>query len=189
MTRGIIIHGMPERAGYMSHARPSASNSHWIPWLQRELLIAGHDVQTPEMHNAFAPNYPVWRREFERHVVDEPMILVGHSCGAGFLVRWLSENPTVAVERLALVAPWLDPDRSDTTDFFDFTIDRKLPDRVEAFHIFHSADDMASITTSVAVLLEAFPNAAQHAYSDMGHFCIEDLGTVEFPDLLACLTA
>ncbi len=143
MSRVVILHGRPGQDEYFSDDYPSASNSHWLPWLQKQLLMVGHDVQTPEMVNAFAPDYAVWQKEFARHLVDEPMALIGHSTGAGFLVRWLSEHPQIQVESLVLVAPWLDPFSELGSDFFDFT--------------------------------------------NKGHFCFNDLGTDQFPELLQVL--
>lgn len=188
MSRAVILHGQPGKDDeYFVDTYPSASNSHWIPWLQNQLLIAGHDAQTPEVVNAFQPEYPIWQREFERHLVDEPMILVGHSTGAGFLVRWLSEHPSTTTERLVLVAPFLDPHGELGNDFFDFTIDDRLIDRVGQFHVFSSSDDAPDIVASVATLLSHFPSVLHHAYHDMGHFCRRDMGTDAFPDLLAAV--
>ncbi len=158
-------------------------------WLQNQLLIAGHDVQTPEVFRQFEPNYPVWRAEFERHVVDERMILVGHSCGAGFLLRWLSENRHVRLRKLLLVAPWIDPGRESTTDFFDFELDTELPSRAGTIHLFHSTDDSPSIAATTAIVLSRLRDVVEHRYTDRGHFTSEDLGTEEFPDLLAATLA
>ena len=149
--------------------------------------MAGHDAQTPEMFNAFQPEYAIWQREFERHLVDEPMILVGHSTGGGFFVRWLSEHPGVMVKKLVLVAPFLDPHGELGNGFLDFSIDDTLIDRVDQFHLFSSSNDMAKITTSVETLLSHFPALIHHAYDDMGHFCLEDMNTDAFPDLLSAI--
>jgi len=188
MSRIVILHGKPGREEYFSDKYPSGSNSHWIPWLQKQLLMWGYDVQTPEVIDAYKPDYTIWRTEFERHLVEHPMVFVGHSCGAGFLVRWLSEHPEVSAEKVVLVAPWLDPHRSDTTDFFEFDIDPRLDERVGELHLFNSTDDMESIPISVETLLTELKNVVLHEYDDMGHFCFNDMGTVEFPDLLTCIT-
>jgi uncharacterized protein len=117
------------------------------------------------------------------------MILVGHSCGAGFFVRWLTEHTNVSVEKLVLVAPWLDPDQTLGTGFFEFEIDPRLISRVGEFHIFHSSDDpYADVQASVATLVRVFPTAIQHAYDAMGHFCREEMKTEAFPDLLKAVT-
>lgn len=179
------MHGMPGEDEYFDEKHPSPSNSHWIPWLQKRLLVLGHDVQTPEVKDAYRPSFGAWRTEFERHLAEgEPMSFVGHSCGAGFLVRWLSEHPDVRAAKVALVAPWLDPMRSETTDFFDFEIDETLTQRVGELHLFNSTDDAQSIQQSVAMILDKLSETVVHEYSDFGHFCFEDMESQEFPDLL-----
>jgi uncharacterized protein len=185
--RAVILHGRPDVDEYFSQEFPSQSNSHWLPWLQKQLLVRGYEAQTPEVADSYQPSYGRWSAELERNLTDQPMTLVGHSCGGGFLIRWLSEHPDFQVDTLALVAPWLDPDRVSTTDFFDFVIDDSLPKRVERFHLFHSRDDQESIQKSVSILREHYPDMIQHLYDDMGHFCYSNMGTEEFPDLLSAI--
>ncbi len=146
MRTAILVHGVPGREEYYDTAQPSASNAHWFPWLQNELLVRGVAAATPEMPLAYAPEYDIWRREFERFDLRDDTILVGHSCGGGFLVRWLSEHPAVSVGPVVLVAPWLDPRREATTDFFDFTMDSHLPTRASEAVIFASDNDHDSVT-------------------------------------------
>ena len=71
------------------------SNSHWIPWLQKELLKKGYLTQTPEILYAFNPTYERYLAEINRYQLDEETVLIGHSCGAGFLLRYLSENKII----------------------------------------------------------------------------------------------
>lgn len=186
----IIQHGMPSKEEYEDTRRPSASNGHWIPWLQNQLLTRGYDAQTPEVLNAYKPVYDLWRGYFERHVVEsELMRFVGHSCGAGFLLRWLSERPDFEVDTLCLVAPWMDPQRRHTTDFFDFDIDPTLVDRVRNFHWFHSLDDTPSIQLTAELIRKSISGINYHEYTNMGHFCTANMLTVGFPDLLDAVTA
>ncbi len=187
MSRVIVLHGKYDEPDYFSRDLPSASNRQWLPWLQNQLLIAGHDVAAPEVYRSYEAHYPTWRAEFERHLAPGPLILVGHSCGAGFLARWLCEHSEVAVEKLALVAPWVDPLRESTTEFFDFAWDDALPDRVGEFHIFVSADDYPSVVHTADLMASRYPDAVVHAYADRGHFTSESLGGEEFPDLLAAI--
>lgn len=46
----------------------------------------------------YAPSYEAWSRVFEERPITAGTIAVGHSCGAGFLVRWFATHPTVWVE-------------------------------------------------------------------------------------------
>ncbi len=183
MARVILLHGKPDEDEYFDDTQPSVSNSHWFPWLQKELIVRGHSVQTPEVLNSYLPVYDTWRDEFERNVTGEPLMLVGHSCGGGFLLRWLSENTDAKVQKLVLVAPWLDPGKTLTTCFFDFELDAALAERVGVLHLFNSADDADSIQTSVAMIVETVTGIVVHQFENMGHFCMSDMGTDQFPEL------
>ena len=108
MKPAILIHGTCNHVEYFSDQYPSLSNSHWFPWLQKQLLMHGYLAQAPEMPNATRPKYEEWKDTFQRFPIDGETILIGHSCGAGFLLRWMSELPA-RVARLILVAPWIDP--------------------------------------------------------------------------------
>lgn len=186
MKNAVILHGKPDPGDqeYYNPDFPSASNSHWLPWLQKQLLIRDIAAQTPEIPNSWKPDYGTWRKEFERYDITPESILVGHSCGGGFLVRWLSEHPDTQVGTVVLVAPWLDPLRTDTADFFDFTIDPGLAKRVHKLTIFHSDNDFDSIKTSVEMIRAAVPQANYQSFHNYGHFCYNDLQTDKFPELL-----
>ena len=104
MPNAVIVHGASDRNEFFDPDYPSLSNAHWVPWLQKQMLMADYLVDTPEMPRAYAPDYPLWKRIFERYEIDTGSVLVGYSCGGGFLLRWLSEN-AVAPKRVILVAP------------------------------------------------------------------------------------
>ena len=119
------------------------------------------------MPDAYKPDYEKWKGEFERLSVDEDTILVGHSCGGGFLVRWLSENK-IEMKKLVLVAPWIDPARTE---------------RMET-HILISDDDDEDIQVSVNKIKDALRGAKQHDFQGMGHFTSEQMRADKFPELL-----
>jgi uncharacterized protein len=186
MKNAIIIHGTSDKDEYYSPEYPSASNFHWLPWLQKQLLIKDIHAVTPEMPNGYLPNYTVWKREFERFDITPDTILVGHSCGGGFLVRWLSENTEREVGKVVLVAPWLDPNKTkgDDNDFFNFSMDANLVARTKGVTIFNSDDDMDAVHTSVKQIIETIPNIKLVDFHEKGHFCLSDLGSEAFPELL-----
>ena len=107
MTKVIVVHGCCTEREFFDEKTPSPSNNHWIPWIQKKLLMQGIAVQTPEMPNAYNPDYETWKTVFDQFTVDLETVLVAHSCGAGFLLRWLGETRR-PVAKLILVAPWLD---------------------------------------------------------------------------------
>jgi len=182
VRNAIIVHGKPSRDEFYDPAVPPPSSHHWLPWLAKQLLVRDIHAVRPEMPRPYAPDYPGWRREFERYDVDARTLLVGHSCGAGFLVRWLSEHPRVRVGRVALVAPWLDPDGVSAPDFFAFDLDPALTARTQKIAVFTSDDDGDAILRSVDILRDALPRARFHELPGYGHFLQPDA-----PDVLAAL--
>ena len=184
MKNAIIVHGMPSKDEYYSPEYPSASNFQWLPWLQKQLLIKDIYAVTPEMPHAYAPDYAVWKKEFERFDITPETILVGHSCGGGFLARWLSENKDVRVGRVVLVAPWLDPDGELDTGFFDFEIDPNLVSHAGGVTIFNSDNDDEDVQQSVKKLREVIKDLKYVEFRGAGHFIGEPYISKGFPELL-----
>src|SRR3989344_8787094 len=97
MNNAILVHGCWDKKEWADFVAgkypfPSPSNLHWLPWVQGELIKAGILAQTPEMPVPYAPEYGAWRTLFDQFSVTSETILIGHSCGAGFLLRWLGDT-------------------------------------------------------------------------------------------------
>jgi len=191
MSNAILVPGRPDKEEHYDPTRPSNSEDHWFSWLKRQLILRDIHAVSIEPPFPFRPRYDEWKKEFERFELEPDTILVGHSCGGGFLIRYLSEHKDIRVDKVALVAPWINPDEyevSDTADFFDFEIDPDFPDRTQGVSVFISSDDEPSVVKTVDILHAKVPNLDVHQYSDKGHFCLENLGTQEFPELLAAVS-
>lgn len=186
MKKAIIIHGYNNKPQFLDESRPSASNDHWIPWLQRQLLLNGIETQTPEMPGFYEPNYEKWKDLLDRFTPDEDTVLVGHSCGGGFLVRWLSEN-NKKIGKVVLVAPWLDPNKRIDPDFFKFEIDPNIVSKTQDITIMYSTDDKAEISESINVLKSKIKNFQIKEFNDKGHFVLKSLKTEKFPELLSVI--
>jgi predicted alpha/beta hydrolase family esterase len=187
MRNAIIVHGMPSREEFYDPGLPPPSSQHWLPWLAKQLLIRDIPAARPEMPRAYAPDYPTWQREFERYDITPHTMLVGHSCGGGFLIRWLSEHPSVRVGRVALVAPWLDPDSDRAPGFFAFTLDPGLAARTDGLVVFNSDNDGEGVQRSAHLIRDSVPGVEYREFHGYGHFCAGDLGGPQFPDLLVAL--
>lgn len=186
MKNAILIHGWNTKAEYYDTTRPTASNDHWFPWLTKQLVLKGIDTISIEMPKGYYPEYDVWKHELERYDITDQTVLIGHSCGGGFLVRWLSES-NVRVGRVILVAPWLGYDTEGEPfdeSFFKFEIDPDLASKTESVNILYSDDDFASIQRSVAEIAEAVDGVIMRKLHSKGHFTLTSLGTQEFPELL-----
>lgn len=185
MKNAIILHGGPSKQEYYDPEMPSMSNAHWIPWLQAQLLKKDIPTVTPEVPNSYDRNWNVWNTEVERFEIHSETILVGHSTGAGFFVKYLSIHPEIKVGKVVLVAPWLDPDKTKTVNFFDdFEIDTELMSRTQGITIWYSDNDEESVLKTVEILKNKIPSADFKEFRGLGHFCIDDLNSEKFPELL-----
>lgn len=183
MKTAIIIHGMPNKEGYYNPNGDAESNSHWLPWIQHELLIRDISAQTPEMPIPYNPEYNAWKEMLERFPINENTILIGHSCGGGFLVRYLSEN-NVKVGKVILIAPWIDTEKFLNTGMFHFNIDPNIVSKTDGITIFNSLNDNKNIHDSVNKILNDAKNINLKEFNNMGHFIFKHMGTNKFPELL-----
>jgi predicted alpha/beta hydrolase family esterase len=188
MKTAVLIHGMPSKEEYMKPSVPAASNNQWFPWIQKQLSLLGIVARTPEMPEPYRPDYQRWKQVFEQFKLDEKTILVGHSCGGGFLVRWLSERD-IKVGKVVLVAPWINPkDPTPVTGFFDFKVDPNLVSKTSSLTVFISLDDEQDELDTAKMLEEKVKDIEFKRFSDKGHFCVGfNLETEEFPELLETL--
>jgi len=185
MKNAIILHGGPSKKEYYNLQMPSMSNAHWIPWLQGQLLKHDIPTATPEVPRAYDRNWNVWNKEVERFDIGSETVLIGHSTGAGFFIKYLSIHPDLKVDKVVLVAPWMDPDHKHTKNFFDdFEIDNDLAERTKGIVIWYSDNDQASVIKTVRILKEKIKGVVYREFHGYGHFCIEDLKSPMFPELL-----
>ena len=190
MKNAILVHGWAHREEYYEPKYPTGSNSHWFPWLSKQLMIKDIHTIAVEMPSSYYPEYNKWRREFERFDVTDETILVGHSCGAGFLIRWLSENRNITAAKLILVAPWVgtNPDQPFDESFFVFEWDTNIFSRVKNLVMFSSTNDVDEVKKSEQIITNKLKNLKIIELENKGHFTLKGLGTTEFPELLqACL--
>ena len=198
MKNAIIVHGKSSKKSYYNPDFKPNSSMHWIPWLQKQLMLKEIETQTPTMINDWCPDYKVWKEIFERQKINENTLLIGHSCGGGFLVQWLSENKDVKVGHVFLVAPAFGDRYNPETPyesplkngFFDFDIDENLLIRVKSLTLFNSDNDSVRVNTALEMIKNKLPKAEYKLFSGYGHFC----GTVEqaadtFPELFECIEA
>jgi hypothetical protein len=76
MRNAVLLYGTCDREEYYSADYSSASNSHRIPWLQKQLLMRDIHAKTPDMFQSYDPDYSVRRNEFEKNDITEETLLV-----------------------------------------------------------------------------------------------------------------
>jgi len=177
----IILHGICSRKEYFEMDFPSPSNAHWLPWLQQKFLRNGLLCQCLEMPRPYEPKYEEWREVFEKFAHPDLSVVVAHSAGSGFILKWLHENPRTRLDKLVLVAPYIDPD-GEQGDFLEFDFDKNALENVKEVYLFISSDDAKSILASTEKILDEYPAMIVHRYEGLGHFCFENTGA-SFEDL------
>lgn len=178
----IVIHGRPEKEEYFDPSFPSPANSHWLPWLKKELEARGFIVHIPEMPVPYQPVYEDWKKVFEEFPLDSETVLIGHSRGGGFILKWLSEHD-IEVGQVFLVAPSIMPSPGITFWFSDSDIDPNLTAKTKGITVFYSTDDEDGIMQSVEKIKSTIKDIIIREFTDKGHFTAED-GVSEFPELL-----
>lgn len=180
----VIVHGVNDTKEEATSPKWESENiRHWKPWLKRELEKRGISVSNELYPQDWDPKYEEWKKVFERNEINENTILIGHSAGGGFLVRWLGETEK-KVKKLILVAPavvhgeWIHPE-----DLLKFKINPKVKNLAEEIVIFVSDDDSRSILESVEIISKVL-QIKPIKFKGKGHFTFGDMGSYEFPELL-----
>ena len=149
----------------------------WRDWLI-EALKDTYDVLSPVMPAKQNSDYVAWKIWFERHfdfIFDEKPILVGHSLGATFLLKYLSENnfPKEIIQ-LHLVAPYVTDEGVEGEDIATFAFEIKDINKISNFcndiHLWHSRDDAVVPFKNSEIVKENLPDANFHIFEDRGHF-------------------
>lgn len=174
MKKVIIVHGKADD----EKDNPAG---HWIPWLKKNLEKNAFEVFIPLMSKPWIPNYENWKKNFDKLNIDEETILIGHSCGAAFLVRWLGDTKK-KIKKLILVAPWKISERENEKKFYNYKIE-DIKENIGNLIIFTSDDEEEDGKKSVKI----FHNSLGGEIIELknhGHFTLEDMGTEEFSKLL-----
>jgi hypothetical protein len=179
----IIVHGSNSSEKDAREGKPE-NKRHWMPWLKKNLEKEDIEVSNKLYPKDWIPDYNNWKKEFEKNKIDENSILVGHSAGCAFLLRWLGEKKK-KVSKLILIAPAVIPSEKWTfiNDLLDFEINRDIRYFVNKITVFVSNNDSKEILKSVEFISELF-NISPTKLLNKGHFTFEDMGTKEFPELL-----
>ena len=182
--RVFIIHGCPSNAEGAMNSETRTYDKHWIPWLKKELVSREINTETPLMPEPWNPDYQKFKKEFEKYEISENDVLIGHSCGCAFLVRWLGETKK-KISKLILVAPWKINNTGDEfrKDFYEYPVDESIKSRVKEIIMFTADDEDDSGKESLKLFHQALGGEIVEL-KNRGHYTFGDMGTEEFPELL-----
>lgn len=94
MKNAIIIHGWGAN-----------SQENWFPWLAEELRKKDFNVAVPDFPNSQYPILTEWLKHFKKNVnIDKNTILIGHSLGTPFILRFLEQLDEKIIDQAFFVA-------------------------------------------------------------------------------------
>jgi uncharacterized protein len=154
----------------------------WKENLKRDLGDK-FDVLTPKMPNAQNAKYEEWKIWFEKIIplLDKEIILIGHSLGGIFILKYLSENnyPKKIKATFLIAAPYNTPDKHLLADFIiNISFDNFIKQAGKVF-LYHSKDDPIVPFNNMEEYKKAIPDSQLLVFQDKGHFNLES-----FPELI-----
>ncbi|MGV8169683.1 MAG: class I tRNA ligase family protein [Candidatus Nanoarchaeia archaeon] len=180
----VLIHGCTI---YEERAK-KINELNWLPWVKKDLIKNNVPTETPLMPDVVVPDYDSWKKELEKNNINESTILVGYSCGASFLVRWLGDTKR-KINKLILVAPRkiVEHEEKESAEavraLHNYEIDLAIKNRVKKIMIFTSDNEIDLGKESVKIFHDALGGEIINL-SGRGHYTSNDMGTEEFPELV-----
>lgn len=179
----VMVHGCPNGIEPRSDEE-RAKEKHWRLWIKEKLEERNVLVDIPLMPEPWKQDYKKWKEKFDKLNIDENSILIGQSCGAAFLVRWLGDTRK-KIKKLILVAPWKIPHKENGGDkeFYEYKINKCVKSNVGEILIFTSDDEVEDGKKSVK-LFEKDIGGKIIELKNHGHYTFNKMRTYEFPELL-----
>ncbi len=147
------------------------------------------DYIKPDMPNKHMAHYKarkIWFEKIFPYLNDKETILIWHSLGGLFLLKYLSENQfPKQIEQLHFVASLIDSQNMPKEEEFlgDFTFNhqniKNITAQVNKVFIYHSKDDTVVPYSHAIRLKELLPQSKLILFEDRWHFKQEN-----FPELL-----
>ncbi len=169
----VIIHGCPA-----SPEDTRSRSQRWMCWLEDTLKEKEYEAFAPDMPIPWQPQYEEWKQLIEKYRVTENSLLIGHSCGAAFLVRYLLDTKR-KVKKFILVAPAKIPEGENDKrkNLYQFDLpdnSSKIADEIVIF----VSNDLPRHLKSLEIYKKALkPRIVE--IENKGHFVIS-----QFPEIL-----
>lgn len=151
-------------------------------------LESTHEFFVPLMPCKQNAQYEAWKIWFEKYLDllnKENLIIIAHSLGGTFIVKYLAENVLeYKLKTLHLIAPYVTdefPLHLERLGTFKFDLESipNLVNSAESIHIWHSTDDDVVPFKHGEIVKSYLPDATLHTFNDREHF-----NQAEFPELL-----
>jgi predicted alpha/beta hydrolase family esterase len=155
----------------------------WKANLQ-ESLGNEHEVFLPQMPNKYNAKYEEWKIWFEKLIpfLNDEVILIGHSLGASFLAKYLSEErfPKKIAGTFLVSGPY---DKDGERPIVEFVLPSSLTlleEQGGKIFLYHSQDDPVVQFSELAKYQAALPHSHVTVLEDRRHVNQES-----FPEIVA----
>lgn len=160
--------------------RESTPIKNWAYWLQFKVEKDFDSLmQIPFFPHAHAllMKYEEWAKIMDRQDINSDTILIGHSAGGGFILKYMMQHPELRIRQIILVAPWIDVEDIQPFGFYkDFKLDNGVVKQTRnGTDLLISNDDDKDILSSVNKITKNIPDIRVHKFSGRGHFISDTL--------------
>ena len=138
-----------------------------------------YEVILPKMPNKTNAKYIEWMIWFEKYfpIIKDNVILVGHSLGASFLAKYLSEEdfPKKIKATFFIAGPY---NKDDGRDLVEFIPSEKLDNLTKQggkIFLYHSKDDPVVHFSELKKFEDRIPTAQTRVFENRKHFNQEEL--------------
>lgn len=185
MKNLILFHGKPKKEKYYNPLVPKPNNANWFPYVIEGARERGITTYAPSIPAPYDPQQKDTLGTFNNMPIHEESTLVGHSMGARIILEGMSVNGELEVDKLILVASWLDP-RGNYPDLGTLAIDSSLIERSRrGMTVFYSSEDDVQARESHEIVRELFPQAQFRNIPEYGHFMLGNtMKNAAFPEML-----
>lgn len=179
----LVIHGGDS---FESYAKYIAFLKSWridfsdkTNWKENLGTVLGekYEIIAPKMPNKLNARYLEWKIWFEKFIphLQKDIILVGHSLGGLFLIKYLSENkfPKKLSAAMFVSAPLGEGNFKLKKNL------NKISEQCEKLFLYHSKDDKVVPFSSLGKYKKAIPSAIIRELDGRGHFNQE-----KFPEIV-----
>ncbi len=187
----VVIHGgdtfdtYEEYIAYLKASELTLERMNAKSWKDNlQSNLPDFEVIYPKMPNAKNARYLEWKIWFEKlfPLLDDTVVLVGHSLGGIFLAKYLSENNfPKKIASMHLVAPPYDTEvcKDSLTDFALTGTVEKLANYTNNIFLYQSKDDVVVPFADALKYKRDVPSVILVQFEDRGHFLQE-----EFPEII-----
>ena len=161
-------------------SRSKAGQKKWKNSLA-DRLGSEYEVYLSQMPNEMNAQYSEWKMMMDKYIdaLQDGIVLIGHSLGGSFLVKYLSENKiNKRVKGLFLVSACFEKDVFGY-GLYSFALPEEVNLEVEKVFLYHSKDDPVVPFSDLESFKKVIPNGVSRVFEDRKHF-----NTEEFPELV-----